>query len=557
MGYGINRGPLPAALRAHGVSNASLDPILSRFESIDPWSPVWNGDGANFLGIQTPAYITDSISCLRAVLVVGDPADGKLAFIDLKDRGKGTDELIVFEGATGSRNGKAPAFSPMGFVLRRQRADGNWDAHVVFRGSRSGLADRAIYQGVLASLPYVTTTGNPDWLTDMDAEIVTDPLLGAGISSGFSKTLQSCLPSINMALKDLSDRHGEPRSVQVAGHSLGAALACLALDALSKSLTYHNAPLHGYFMALPPVGNEAYCKGYAERFGARTVAPYVAGDQVVELSKNVGFKHDNLMVSALQKISNWSPSILDRMPRPAHATIGENSHEIFLIRSGLLERAKHLPVDHPLDIAQENARPWAQFATFSDLLDGEACSTHPNNLVKADFLKLETVQQNLIAARFSDHFVAFLRIFKKVVSTSDAFKSFHWASTLALAEERIDVAISLRDDIAQADDDGAIDRVATQVACFMAFDIQTQWTWTGRVPVMAGTGMALTPDTLLGESFNARLGLGLVLMLLESRSTITKTAIEDVREIEKCLKIMLPYCNFAKQMVKTNDITTS
>ena len=51
----------PAAIRGHGVSNANLDPILTRFEAMDPWSPVWNGDGTNFVGVQTPSYVTDPL----------------------------------------------------------------------------------------------------------------------------------------------------------------------------------------------------------------------------------------------------------------------------------------------------------------------------------------------------------------------------------------------------------------------------------------------------------------------------------------------------------------
>src|SRR5262249_16377920 len=127
-----------------------------------------------------------------------------------------------FEGATGNTGNNPPAWSMMGFVLRKNKPGGGWDAHVVFRGSQSGWAHRELARG------HGHTVGNPDWVTDMDngtdvAEPRTSPQ--GLIGRGFKNAVKFSLGTLAEALAPLKGGGADPDQIYATGHSLGAALA--------------------------------------------------------------------------------------------------------------------------------------------------------------------------------------------------------------------------------------------------------------------------------------------------------------------------------------------
>lgn len=182
--------------------NNDLAPVLTRFAQIRPRSPAFQGDGEKFVSHTIP-YLQARIGEVWASRISKAQAwpDRQPGVSRLHDYGAG-DPLVVFEGATGGTPGKAPAWSPMGFVMARQVAAG-WIAHVVFRGSRSGWAAREVAKA----------TDNPDWVTDLDATKVAKPIFSpeGKVAQGFAIALEFCFPTILAALGKLHELKGTPR----------------------------------------------------------------------------------------------------------------------------------------------------------------------------------------------------------------------------------------------------------------------------------------------------------------------------------------------------------
>ena len=90
-----------------------------------------------------------------------NPADRDVGAADL---------LYAFEGGTGDKGlaGEPHSQSLMGYVLMRWKGEHDYDVHVVFRGSRSGTASRAL----LEALSDEDARGNPDWITDMGYDLL-------------------------------------------------------------------------------------------------------------------------------------------------------------------------------------------------------------------------------------------------------------------------------------------------------------------------------------------------------------------------------------------------
>jgi hypothetical protein len=88
------------------------------------------------------------------------------------------------------------------------------------------------------------------------------------------------------------------------------------------------------------------------------------------------------------------------------------------------------------------------------------------------------------------------------------------------------------------------DTVGTQVAALFGFEVKKELVRKGwklvKEAAKDGDGIALKADELLGQDFNPRLGLGLVLAAFEEK---TKTTIDDfatIAELALCLDVTLP-----------------
>ncbi|HEY1960212.1 MAG TPA: hypothetical protein VGH28_31600 [Polyangiaceae bacterium] len=216
-------------------NNPTHDPILYDYSLIHPWShAVMNAD-AQWTEYLTPDAITSRIEDVYVSYRKAGGAESDVVIdpvpLGRDDRTAGaTDVLIAFEGGTGDKGepGQPASQSLMGCALMRRTTEG-YDVHVAFRGSRSGDAIRA----ATSALSTEEASGNPDWITDLGSKLVSaadgvgDITAIGSVCRGFSRSMESMLPAVFLALEKISELAGgaPPRNVFVTGHSLGAALA--------------------------------------------------------------------------------------------------------------------------------------------------------------------------------------------------------------------------------------------------------------------------------------------------------------------------------------------
>lgn len=548
----------PACVGGQGDSNATLDPVLTNFSQLRPRDPAFTGDGAVFIALQAPAYLVNTISrvsaCTYSSAWRSAWPHGQAVLTSLVEEGGGEDELIAFEGGTGSFKDSAAAWSPMGFVLKRTRDDGTYDAHIVFRGSRSGNAVRALLGG--RDGWFNGPTGNADWVTDMASGLQRDAYVGGDgtVAVGFAAALKRCMGTLQAALRELNRKYGAPQTIQVSGHSLGAALASLCIGALTsgtpgvelrKALPGWRGALdavQGYLLALPPVGNKDYCTGYNGNAAGRVVAPYVAGDPVVECSKSVSFGDTGAAGFAGAQLGSggYTPGTLERLPRPMGARSDENSHEIYLIRAALLGKAQRAQV--VLADGMRNVTPWATYVSFADMLDGRPVSYAAGGA--ASIVTRDNLRRVLTNYRFARHFEAFLDMLKSAVADPKGYRGYHQDATYQLAGERVLVALEMCGNIDSDNRDVIVDTVGTQVAALLGYAVKKEYVRQGwkvrKQPVADGDGVALTADALLGQDFNTRIGLGLILRALEEKENTRLADYEKTPELKLCLEVALP-----------------
>lgn len=214
--------------------NPTHDPIVYDYARVHPWSDaIVNMDG-RWTEYLTPRAITGRI---RDVYVSARPiGDGTRVELFVVPPARedwdpdAADVLCAFEGGTGDRGdpGRPVSYSLMGFVLARATVDG-YDAHITFRGSRSGSAERA----ALEALSTDDARGNPDWITDLGWDTI-DARSGAaavtavgGVHRGFAHSMTSILPAAFQCIARIAELRGDvpPNNVYVSGHSLGGGLA--------------------------------------------------------------------------------------------------------------------------------------------------------------------------------------------------------------------------------------------------------------------------------------------------------------------------------------------
>ena len=218
------------------ADNASHDPIIYDYSLIHPWSNALTNASGTWTEYLSPKAITSEIQQVRvcyrpAGAPVGSVAIGSVTAAPGERSRGASDTLWAFEGGTGDKGeqGQPASQSLMGFVLLRDKPSGGYDAHIAFRGSRSGLAGRAIREAFSDR----RANGNPDWITDLGYNRLTTEASGSLISTvgqvnrGFAESMRSILPNLMHCLARAADqkRGKRPDSIYVTGHSLGGALA--------------------------------------------------------------------------------------------------------------------------------------------------------------------------------------------------------------------------------------------------------------------------------------------------------------------------------------------
>jgi hypothetical protein len=239
-GLGDFRGP--GALTG-APNNVSHDPVIYRYDGLFPWQrTIVNADG-RWTEYATPTAITDRIAEVWVAYWPSGSEPGTVVIDQVSTRpadvvapAGANDVLIAFEGGTGDKGepGQPASQSLMGFVLARVNADGGYDAHISFRGSRSGLAERALFE----ALSTRNASGNPDWITDLGTRLIgvdgergqadtaaTVSTVGR-VHRGFATSIEAMLPTVMQSLDRVATIQGTaPNNVYVTGHSLGGALA--------------------------------------------------------------------------------------------------------------------------------------------------------------------------------------------------------------------------------------------------------------------------------------------------------------------------------------------
>jgi len=445
----------PAGSTFGDASNTKLDPVLTRYDQINPRLPAFTRSGSSYLSIQTPAYIVDRIGTVEVSQyksrpnLQSAPAAASTEIKPICSYPNGSDHLIGFEGGHGLVSPTTmPVWSLMGYVLARQdpNDDSMYDIHIAFRGSRSGDDIGTTVKQALKEY------GNADWVTDLSDSKSDNPWVShvGTVGKGFGLALQTCFGTVLKALKRLNGIYGTPRRITVTGHSLGAALSCHMALAMAhgKFRGYLEADLPKWpwnsieyvGWAQPPCGNTAFSANYAMWVKGRFF--WLEGDLVVTLAE--GKKTGKLLgmtrqhggqsvMYARPKGSKTSGFSVDRgyqLWLPGASTVasighvlqfatGESSHELYLARAAILiEMAKAGTFP---DAKLSAVTPWATYENFVDVVESNPTSYIYPGAAKPAHITLKNIRSVLLNYRVGQRTTDFLSILKQVVLDPNAY----------------------------------------------------------------------------------------------------------------------------------------
>jgi len=350
------------ALRGPGstrgwASNTQLDPIITDYSRLNPRRGVVTGDGSGYRVMRSGEWIANRIGetavCEYSAHRNGNPAEPTMVHRTTIDD-EGVDKLYAFEGGTGSHDAKPHAWGLLGIVLERTTGD-DYEVHIGFRGSQSGDAYRAAYQG------FVREVGNPDWVTDMEfLQTVHDPRISpvGEVSLGLRDSVSSSFATIEHVLVDIAQRRGQaPKSVHLAGHSLGGALAVQLASALTSGRLrseLHNDlaawPLDALQLTTfgaPKSGDADFAAGFPSTIGARRI--WIHGDPIPEFPA-----HEHVGVPV----------------RLENGQVGPDNHEPQVTRRVLVDELRWQ--GEGSDAVMADYEPWQDFDDLGTALYGAA-----------------------------------------------------------------------------------------------------------------------------------------------------------------------------------------
>ncbi|MBP9806791.1 hypothetical protein KBF38_00665 [bacterium] len=432
LGQGFYSGP--NAARGWSDTNLNLDPILTNYKYIDAKLPTFNRDGEQFLAVLAPNYITKNIKTIDGVRYrtkpTGFPCSDTERF-QIREYPSGADHLIVFEGGTGIVGTTQPSWSPMGFVLMKKTATG-YDAHIVFRGSRSGSSlSKTVWK---AQDAIGDAKGNPDWITDLGGtKQIEQPLISkvGKVTKGFAEALPTMLGPITACCKYLEQNYPAPEHIYVTGHSLGAGLGSQFVSAVLqgnygdqlrqevKSWPWNNTILMAYAQPIP--GDPTWAASF-DKVAPTAQHYWVEGDSVVEATSGliVGLLIDKGEHAGVQKKLSTVANCKD------------NPHEVFVIRAAMLRDLGSSSGSNQAlaqQLGQQNT--WGYYQTLSKMLAGQPLSyvypgaPAPNIVTEAN---LRQVLQN---SNFNSEFAGWLeQVYARMIADKDSYIGFKFQSTL-------------------------------------------------------------------------------------------------------------------------------
>lgn len=419
--YGL-RGPSSASFQG-ARSNRELDPVISRYDQLNPRLPAFTGTADGYISIKTPDYITDNIRTVEVAQyearpnIAGAPTANRVIINEVCDYPNGTDHLIAFEGGHGLVEPTTePGWSLMGYVLMRQDPNDRnvHDIHIAFRGSRSGGSlGRTVIQAL-------GKRGNPDWVTDMANFKVENKWVSkvGKAGKGFSYALQTCFGTVYQALIRLNHLHGTPRKITVTGHSLGAAMAGQMALAMTNGrfseYLVHALPnwpwstLRYVGWAQPTCGSQAFSTNWA--LSTNGCFYWVKGDSVVTIGE--GSSKGVQMAS-----QHGGQSVMLEVPDGAK----ENPHEIYLARAAVVRDLK-LAGYRDMDFGLDRYTPWAQFKSFYNMVEGIPSSYIVPAANRAEHITNTNIRSVLNLYRVTAGFQLLLGILGEVALDPKAYK---------------------------------------------------------------------------------------------------------------------------------------
>ena len=303
-------------------TNPGLDPILFDYRRIEPWRGAVLNDGISHRYLSASHVLVDPIAdvavCEYGAHREGRPTNPMITVVAERAHPQATDRLYAFEGATGALDGQPPAWSLMGIVLERHHASG-YDVHVAYRGSQSGSAHRAAFQG------FVQEMGNPDWVTDMEfLENSTDHRISrhGAVVGGLRDSVLSTFGSLIQCFEEIAERNGRaPTSISMTGHSLGGALATQAASAFSIGNIAATLPpelrewpwedLQLTAFSAQKAGDQAFADALAATISVRRV--WAVGDPIVEFPFNAHAGTPVPLATEVSGTENHEPSVVRRI----------------------------------------------------------------------------------------------------------------------------------------------------------------------------------------------------------------------------------------------------
>ncbi|MCA9801289.1 MAG: hypothetical protein KC777_04855 [Cyanobacteria bacterium HKST-UBA02] len=420
----------PNSARGWSDSNLRLDPILTNYRHVDARLPAFTRDGSCFIALRAPAYVTDNIKLIEGMrysMKPGGYPSNNLELVPIRQYPNGEDHLVLFEGGTGVYGSSSPAWSLMGFVMMQKTPTG-YDAHIVFRGSRSGSSlTKTVWnaQDVIGA-----PKGNPDWITDLQSsKQIEQPLVSrvGKVTKGFAEAIPTMLGPVAACCKYLSQTYPAPEHIYVTGHSLGAGLASQFASAVAQGSfgdelkqevvgwPWEQTTLVAFAQPIP--GDPAWAASF-DKISPSSQHFWVDGDTVVEASSGtlMGLLIDKgEHVGAQKKLSKLSGC-------------EDNPHEVFVIRAALLKDLAGSSA-LPAQLAREST--WGYYESFSKMLAGQPKSfvypgAQPPYIVTRENLK--RVLQNYNLGPEFDRWLD--QVYSRMISDKSSYIGFKFQSTL-------------------------------------------------------------------------------------------------------------------------------
>nr|MDZ4833326.1 hypothetical protein [Candidatus Melainabacteria bacterium] len=382
--------------------------------------------------LVAPNYVTQNIKMIEAIRYRTKPTSypyNDVERVQIREYPSGENHLVVFEGGTGSAGTTDPSWSLMGFVLMQKTPTG-YDAHIVFRGSRSGAAlSTTVWK---AQDAIGESKGNPDWITDLHGvRQMQQPLISkvGKVTEGFAQSLPTMLGPITACCKYLEQKYSAPEHIYVTGHSLGAGLASQFASAVEqgdygdelrkevKSWPWNDTTLMAYAQPIP--GDPTWAAQF-DKISPTSMHYWVAGDDVVEATSN---RIVGMFIDKGEHVG--AQTMLKKM-----AGCSDNPHEVFVIRAALLRDLP--PADSAISQQLGRENTWAYYDSFSKMLSGQPASYVYPGAPAPRIVTEENLRRILQNGNFSSEFDHWLeQVYARMIADKSSYIGFKFESTLA------------------------------------------------------------------------------------------------------------------------------